>query len=149
MTRELTGRHVLIITVSAFGVIIAANLAMLFAATGSFPGLVVENSYVASQGWNARTDAQRDLGWESRITYTPGAVVVELTGPDGRAVNQADLVLSIGRPSSDAADRVLRPEPGTLRFAVDLAPGTWRLDLSTASGPNYRMSANLLVPEPE
>ena len=32
MTRELTGRHVLFITLSAFGVIIAVNLVMAFLA---------------------------------------------------------------------------------------------------------------------
>ena len=30
---------------AVFGMIIAANLAMLFAATGTFPGVVVKNSY--------------------------------------------------------------------------------------------------------
>ena len=56
--RPLTGRKVLLIAVAAFAVILAANLAMLLAATGTFPGLVVKNSYVASQDWTARTDAQ-------------------------------------------------------------------------------------------
>ena len=57
--KPLTGRKVLLIAVAAFGVVIAANLAMLLAATGTFPGLVVKNSYVASQGFDAKTAAQR------------------------------------------------------------------------------------------
>ena len=49
MTRELTGRHVLVITLCAFGTIIAVNVFMAVMAVGTFPGLEVKNSYVASQ----------------------------------------------------------------------------------------------------
>ena len=54
---------------AVFGVIIAANLAMLFAATGTFPGLVVKNSYAASQGWDRKTDAQRELGLIGLVAF--------------------------------------------------------------------------------
>ena len=37
--REITGRHVLIGTVAAFGVIIAANLTLAVSAVRTFPGL--------------------------------------------------------------------------------------------------------------
>ncbi|MEM1164482.1 MAG: FixH family protein, partial [Pseudomonadota bacterium] len=72
-TGELKGGHVLMIAITAFGIIIAANMTMLFAATGSFPGLVVENSYIAGQGWNQRTQAQHDLGWTSEVLFQDGA----------------------------------------------------------------------------
>ena len=42
MARELTGRHVLLITVAGFGTIIAVNLIMAFLAVGTFPGLEVK-----------------------------------------------------------------------------------------------------------
>jgi nitrogen fixation protein FixH len=41
MARELTGRHVLIITLAAFGTIIAVNLLMAFLAVGTFPEMVL------------------------------------------------------------------------------------------------------------
>ena len=44
MARELTGRHVLAITLTAFGVIIAVNLMMAFKAVSTFPGLETPNS---------------------------------------------------------------------------------------------------------
>lgn len=72
MTRELTGRHVLAITLGAFGVIIAVNLLMAFKAVSTFPGLETPNSYVASQVFDAERVAQESLGW----TVTP-----TMTGP--------------------------------------------------------------------
>ncbi|MDZ4134978.1 MAG: FixH family protein, partial [Paracoccaceae bacterium] len=42
---ELTGRKVLVITVSAFAVIIGVNLLLAYKAVSTFPGLEVKNSY--------------------------------------------------------------------------------------------------------
>ena len=47
--REITGKHVLIGTVSAFTVIIGVNVFMAVQAVRTFPGLEGKNSYVASQ----------------------------------------------------------------------------------------------------
>ena len=49
---ELTGKHVLAITVSAFAVIIGVNVLLAVKAVSTFPGLEVDNSYVASQGFS-------------------------------------------------------------------------------------------------
>ena len=142
MTKELTGRHVLIIAVSAFAIVIAANMAMLFAATGSFPGLVVKSAYVEGQGWNDRVEAQQALGLTSEIAYEPGLVTVGFRNADGQAVELADLTIRIGRPASDIEDQVLTADAGA--FAVDLAPGQWQIEVK-ASG--YRSTAALYVPE--
>jgi len=58
---ELTGKHVLGITVGAFSIIIAVNVLMAFKAVSTFPGLEVANSYVASQTWDADMAAQKAL----------------------------------------------------------------------------------------
>ena len=44
---------------AAFAVVIAANAALVIAATGSFPGLVVASSYVASQDFEKAEDYER------------------------------------------------------------------------------------------
>ena len=54
-----TGRHMLAVVCTFFGVVIAVNVVMAIAATGTFPGLVVANSYVASQGYNELLAAAR------------------------------------------------------------------------------------------
>ena len=61
--REITGRHVLLGMVGAFGVIITVNVVMAWQAVSTFPGLEVKNSYVASQTFDAERKAQLALGW--------------------------------------------------------------------------------------
>lgn len=133
MTRELTGRHVLGIVLTAFAIIIAVNLTMLFAATGSFPGLVVKNSYVAGVGWDARASAQRNLGWTADVTYTPGTLRIALTDRDGHPVAGATPVLTIGRPTTAARDYSAEAQFDGTAYTVpaDLAAGRWRIDLTT------------------
>lgn len=61
---ELTGKHVLAITVSAFALIIGVNVFMAYSAIQTFPGLETDNSYVASQQFDRLKAAQLGLGWE-------------------------------------------------------------------------------------
>ena len=62
--RKLTGWHVFGMFFLAFGVIISVNLTLAFNAVGTFPGLEVKNSYVASQSFDADRDAQLALNWD-------------------------------------------------------------------------------------
>ncbi len=127
--KPLTGRKVLLIAVAAFGVVLAANLAMLFAATSTFPGLVVKNSYVASQGWNRKTEAQRALGWKAVASYGEGALRVAMTGRDGAPVTGLNVVAVVGRPASAREDVRLELAEGADGYAAPLvlAPGMWRV----------------------
>lgn len=148
MTRELKGYHVLIIALMAFAVIIAANLTMLFAATGSFPGLVVKNSYVASQGWNDRTAEQKALGWTSDVTYANGTVKVALSTPAGAPVQDAVLNIVIGRPATDTMDQSFDVQ-GTSPYLVpaDLAQGKWLIQIRSDGDAPFRTTAALFVPD--
>ena len=147
MTRELKGRHVLLIAVGAFAVIITANMAMLFAATGSFPGLVVKNSYIASQDWNERTNEQKALGWTTDVIYSDGVIEIDLKTADGVSVQDARIVAVIGRPASDTTDQTIPlsgPSPYTI--PVTLAPGKWILRLKAEGETPFRTTASLFVP---
>jgi len=148
MTKELTGRHVLIIVVASFGVIIAANMTMLFVATGSFPGLVVKNSYVASQGWDARAAAQRDLGWTATVTYRTGSLWVDLTDAEGRPITDVTPVVTIGRPTTDIEDRILVVAADGIHFMADveLTEGRWRVDVSVEGSETFTNTAEILIP---
>lgn len=148
MTRPLTGRHVLIIAVTGFAIVIAANMAMLFAATGSFPGLVVGNSYVASQKWNAEAEAQNALGWKASIDYAGGTLSVGLTDREGKPIT-SPLIAEVGRPSSDRSDReYLLVEQGSVHAApVAFEPGIWRIVVKTREGPAYHVETRLVIPE--
>lgn len=150
--RPLTGKHVLIIALSAFAVILAANLTMMFAATGTFPGLVVKNSYVAGVGWDARAAEQRALGWQAVAGHDGGALYVRITGADGRPVEGLAVEALVGRPASAAEDRTLALAAGAdgYRAPVELAPGLWRIEItgSHSDGRSYRASTEIFLKPP-
>jgi nitrogen fixation protein FixH len=91
--REITGKHVLFFTVSAFAVIIAVNVVMAWKAISTFPGLEVKNSYVASQTFDADRDAQIALGWTMTPDYDAAAKELRLVfaDKDGLPVTLAEL----------------------------------------------------------
>ena len=45
--KPLTGRHVFAVFLMAFGTIISVNVFMAYSAIKTFPGVEVENSYIA------------------------------------------------------------------------------------------------------
>jgi nitrogen fixation protein FixH len=102
--RELKGRHVLAITVSAFSVIIAVNLVLAWQAVATFPGLEVKNSYVASQGFDARKAAQEALGWTLVPSYSDGRIDLAFTDRDGLPVRVTALEVLVGRTTTMAHD---------------------------------------------
>jgi nitrogen fixation protein FixH len=150
--KQLTGRKVLLIAVAAFGVIVAANLAMLFAATGTFPGLVVKNSYIASQGWDKKTDAQRALGWRAVTDYADGTLRVNMIGNTGDRVAGLSVVAVVGRPATTRGDVRLELTEGLDGYTapLDLASGQWRVMITgtNSDGENYEAVAVFYVRDP-
>jgi nitrogen fixation protein FixH len=135
MTRQLTGRHVLMIFCGAFGVIISVNLLMAYSAVSTFPGLEVKNSYVASQQFDERKAAQEALGWTVRADAAEGQVILRITDADGMPVRVGDLNAVVGRATHVADD--VRPEfifDGAAYVApVDLADGNWNIRMTAQS----------------
>jgi nitrogen fixation protein FixH len=129
--RELTGRKVFAIFAAAFGLIIAVNLVMAWNAIATFPGLEVRNSYVASQGFNARLASQRALGWDVQVEVEEGELRVRITEPDGTPAAVADLSATLGRATHTRDD--LTPAftyaGGSFRAPVALEGGNWNLRL--------------------
>lgn len=135
--RELTGRTVLAIFAGAFGLIIAVNGFMAWSAISTFPGLEVQNSYVASQGFNDRLARQRGLGWNVRVEVAAGELRVHITDPDGTPAAVAGLSATLGRATHTRDD--LTPAfhyaQGSFRAPVTLATGNWNLRL-VATAPD-------------
>lgn len=64
---KLTGWHFLAIMLCFFGTIIAVNIVFVTSALDAFSGLVVKNSYVASQLYNEKieqAEKQKKLDWD-------------------------------------------------------------------------------------
>ncbi|MCB5409649.1 FixH family protein [Pseudogemmobacter faecipullorum] len=130
-TRELKGIHVLAIVGSAFAVIIAVNLTLAWKAVSTFPGLDVQNSYVASQNFDQRRAAQEALGWTVDQHYVPGRFSLAFTDSGGAPVMVSALSVLIGRTTVATADQ--QPEfiwNGTgYEAALSLAPGEWMMKI--------------------
>ncbi|APZ53526.1 FixH family protein [Salipiger abyssi] len=149
--RRLTGWHVLAIFVGAFGVIIGVNIALAYNAVATFPGLEVDNSYVASQTFDARREAQEALGWTVETSHDEGHVVLAITDEKGYPVQPKTLSAKIGRTTNVKDDRT--PDftfDGRAYVAEDhLAPGYWNVWLSAEAfdGTRFEQRLELYVKE--
>ena len=149
--REITGKHVLVFTVSAFAVIIAVNVVMAYKAVSTFPGLEVSNSYVASQTFDADRTAQLALGWTLTPTYDPAAQELRLafTDKDGLPVVLADLTVLVGRTTeaSDDTTPSFTREAGIYVAKEALGPGKWMMHVEghAADGTLFRQRIDLFV----
>ncbi|KAJ54879.1 hypothetical protein ACMU_14035 [Actibacterium mucosum KCTC 23349] len=131
----ITGRTVFFITASAFAVIIAVNVTMATLAVGTFPGLEVRNSYVASQQFEASRDNQDALGWTLNAGYERGQLVLRFTDADGAAFAPEAVSVLVGRSTVARDDQELLLNPTGDQFAapVVLEPGKWLLRVSTTA----------------
>ncbi|MEL6436094.1 MAG: FixH family protein [Pseudomonadota bacterium] len=133
--RKFTGYHMIAVMVLFFGTIITVNMIMAYNATQSWTGLVVKNSYVASQQFNevtAEKEAQLALGWKAIPTYERGELQIALTDKDKEALTNAIIVAKVGRPAFESEDHMLQMaelENGTYGAATDLGPGVWDADV--------------------
>ena len=146
---ELTGKHVFAITASAFAVIIGVNLVLAFQAVSTFPGLEVDNSYVASQGFNDRKAAQEDLGWTMTPGYDAGRLTLAFHDRDGQPVQVTDLQVLIGRTTEAKEDSWPAFTPVGLGYAADLPIwlGNWMVKVTARSpeGTLFEQRSELFV----
>jgi nitrogen fixation protein FixH len=147
--REFTGRHAAMVFVGAFAVIIGVNIALAVSAVRTFPGLEVKNSYVASQEFDLRRDAQLALGWSVRADARDGQVILSITDADGAPVEVSDLHAILGRATQIKDD--VEPEfvfDGTAYVApVTLAGGNWNIRMTARAedGTEFRQRVILHV----
>lgn len=149
--KPLTGFKVLMIAVSAFGVIITVNLYLAFSAVRTFPGLEVANSYVASQNFNAELAAQLALGWDVSASVEDGLLQLSFTDAEtGAPVQVAALGATLGRATHVRDDQTpdFRYDTGVFSAPVDLAPGNWnvRIVAEAPDGTEFRQRVILRVP---
>ena len=140
MRKTFTGRHMLAIFVVFFGIVIAVNFWVARIALHSFSGVVVENSYVASQqfnGWLKDAKTEQALGWSATVSRdAQGRLVVETAGmPEG-----AKVIALLRRPLGKPDDRIealslIAPH----RYqSKELDPGRWLVRIEAdANGQHW------------
>lgn len=140
---EFTGVHMALMLVAFFFVIIAVNLTMAFFASSSWTGLVVKNTYVASQEFNNKAEvgrAQAALGWNAALDIGDGRIAYRLTRKGGSPVHAAHATATLRRPVTDTQDRTLELLPdaaGTLIAETQIADGSWIIEIDTEAGLDH------------
>jgi nitrogen fixation protein FixH len=146
---ELTGRHVFAITAGAFAVIIGVNMVLAVKAVTTFPGLEVANSYVASQGFDARKAAQERLGWSMTTDWADGRLSLVIADAEGRPVQVDELQVLVGR-TTEATDDVwpsFVPAAGGYAAEVALGRGKWMVKVTAraADGTVFEQRSELFI----
>lgn len=139
--RPFTGRRMTAILVTFFAVVIGVNVLMARLASSTFGGVVVENSYVASQefnGWLKQASAQRSLGWKGTIARdTAGRAVVTLTDRNGTPIAAAAITAIAEHPLGQRPATALafhETAPGS--YAAPLEAGRWRIKVRAQADSN-------------
>lgn len=147
--KPLTGRKVLMIAVGAFAVILTANMTLAVRAVQTFPGLEVDNSFVASQNFNEELAAQLALGWDVRARVEGGLLTIAFTDAAGEPVDVIAMQAVVGRATHVRDDFV--PDfsyyRGTFTAPVEIRPGNWniRLVAHAPDGTEFRQRVVLHV----
>lgn len=119
--------------IAFFLVVIGVNMVMATAATRTFGGTVVDNSYVASQKfnrWLAEARAQDRAGWSARVGGADGRVSVDSrAGAVVTGVAAHPLGRVPERPLS-----FLERRPGHYVARDKLAPGRWHVRVQLRHG---------------
>ena len=140
MQREfrLTGRHVLLVLIGFFVVIIAANAVFMSFALRTFPGEKEEKSYLQGLNYNDRLHAraeQAKLGWTasiSEVSFEHGLASIRLTMNDrsGLPLSGLEITGMLLRPAADEQDTDFVFEPrgeGDYAGAVSAGQGQWEM----------------------
>ncbi|EHK52322.1 FixH family protein [Allomesorhizobium alhagi] len=138
--REFTGRHMLFIILAFFGVVIGVNVIMATFARTSWTGLVVENTYVASQQFNQKArngQAQAALGWTGKLTIAAGEVRYSLRDAAGNPVPVRGVKVLFRHPAYEAEDKTvtLTAASGQI-FTARHTPkdGVWIVEIDADAG---------------
>ena len=150
--KRFQGKHMLLLMLAFFGVIIAVNMTMAMLASRSWTGLVVKNSYVASQQYNEKLEAAKTIhasGMYSEIAYENGMLVFALKDKDGTSLSASNLKVKIGRPAFEQQDRILNflPAPNqSYKLPLNLDQGDWFIEVTgEVEATVYRRDARLFV----
>ncbi|MDF1607789.1 FixH family protein [Hoeflea sp. YIM 152468] len=128
---EFTGKHMLFAMVAFFGVIITVNLVMARFAVTTWSGLVVPNTYVASQQFNGKAAEARAiaaLGYEIELAPETDGLTIVLTDSQGNAARADQMVAVVRRPVGTHQDRemvLVQTSPGVYHADGELAEGQW------------------------
>jgi nitrogen fixation protein FixH len=144
--------------VAFFGVMLVANGALIYFALESWTGIETRDAYTKGLAYNdrlAEAQAQAAEGWHTALNFEPrggqaGRLAFQLTDRNGVALNAAEVVARVVRPTSEGHDFAVElPSLGEGRYAADVdfpLPGQWeiRLEATHPSG-SFRLHKRIRV----
>ncbi len=148
---KFTGYHMLASIVAFFAVIMFANFTMAWLASSSWTGLVVKNSYVASQEFNERLEAarvQQARGWVSTFTYDNNIAKLALLDAQEKPVSFDNVTVKFFRPVSQDKDTQLvmqNDNDGIFQVSHELAEGIWLFTVDGVGDAPYRLEGRMVV----
>lgn len=151
--RQFTGYHMLAVMLAFFGVIISVNVYMAMSAMKSWTGLVVENSYVASQQFNTKqrnAKAQDAMGWQGGLDYIDGTLRFSLLDGSGAPLVAKTVTIALSRPIGVDGDMTVKPvqvADGSYQTELALAAGAWNAAIVVTfdDQPDYEHRARLHI----
>lgn len=151
--KEFTGRHMLIIMILFFGVIIAVNFTMATLAHTSWSGLVVKNSYVASQQFNEKVTAARTqdaLGWTPVLNFKPNLISFQMLGKSGEVILLEQVKMVLRHPVGEHSDlrlSLIRQADGSFSSSEAISDGVWIVETTaqTNQHPDHFTTRKLVI----
>jgi nitrogen fixation protein FixH len=151
--KPFTGWHMAVSLALFFGVIITVNLTMAYFANSTWSGLVVKNSYVASQEFNGKVEqvkAQEALGWKGSLTSSLGVVRWSLVDASGKPIATDSVTIRFRRPVTENADATIALAPagdGIWQADFPLGDGAWIavIDVQSATNGMWRETLRLVT----
>lgn len=140
MTKPFTGKHMAAILFGGFGIVFAVNFGMASLATRGFGGVVVENSYVASQkynGWLEQARRTEKLGYAVSVDRdSQGRLAAIVDNAPANAKISAELRRPLGQPEMRTIS-LQRNADGRYLSRDPLPSGRWiaRITVDTGSAP--------------
>ncbi|OHV24104.1 cation transporter [Rhizobium sp. RMa-01] len=134
-TQGFTGLHMLLATSAFFAVVIAVNVTMAFYASSSWSGLVVENTYVASQEFNGKAAAMKAMaesGIKGDLSIKGREIRYGIHDKGGSPAIVDEVVVNFKRPVGDHEDfHLTLGKTGEGRFEADhkVAAGDWIVEV--------------------
>jgi len=155
----IEGRHVLAGLMVFFGVMLAANSALVYYALDTFSGGDRPDPYRSGLNYNetiAAAERQAALGWQAETAYdaTAHRLTMRFVDKAETPVTGLRLAATMARPATNREDRTLditEISQGVYVTDVALDPGNWVLTVESleheGGDPTYRLKRRLIVPD--
>lgn len=134
-------RLLIVIIVLVCFIALAATIVTIIVGTRSFEGTVVDKPYETGLAWDETHKAKEKLGWTVAVQGGPfktgkDDLIVKVLDKDGSSLSDADVTVTISRPSTNAYNRTYQ--------AIVLTGGRYsaRIDLPLVGNWDFIIDIN-------